>query len=900
MHMLNKKKHFSQKINFFISLLFFILSLFALSLNLAHATGNTIYVDDDNEGGTENGLAWATAYGTITEGIADTRFKDSTGNTVLVKAGTYNEIVTLTSVHAGESGAPNIIQANPGDTPIVDAQDTRNQGFNVGFSGGSADYITIDGFEVKNATTYGNIFVYSSQNVTIKNNTVHDSGGAGIYATVNSHNIIAQDNTVYNINNASVAPYGIYLQRSNNAVASGNTVYNIKGSGIECENASAASTADNCQVYNNTVYDAGYLITLNNVQNSSAYNNTIYITDSPPAYVSNASGIILNTFFDISYPSTGNIIRDNIIYNSGGPGVWLMINSANLSDPVTANNTVRNNIVYDSLVGIFNDKGAINNNFYNNTLYNNGTGIALGDNGSVINASGSNVKNNIVSGSTIAGIDIVSTGHPTSLDYNLYYNNAVLGKWHSVDYNTLAGWQTVSSGDTNTLISDPQFLDAGNNDFHPLSTSAAINGGSDVSLTYYGAAPDIGHWQQKTTSFAMSGLASSVTAGSATSATVTVSNTDQDDTVYYGYRGTVAITSSDSNASVILPANYAFVLGDTSGVHNFSNAITLITKGSQTVTTTDSVDGTLTDNQVTTVGVSTASASLSTVSVADASLLARNTETTTITVTPKDAYENNFGTGQTVSLNTDIGSISAVVDGGNSYTATYTAPNVYSSTSATITAVANGVTLTTKPTISFTDLVPTDLSISIKNGDNTTDDRRNSLTLGATNATQMMLSNSADFSGAVWQDYATSISWKFTSGNGTKTIYVKFKNAAGDESEIVSDTIKYKSSSSKSKKNFGRTTTTTQEDTPNFSTTSLISPAANIINEAVENKDIEEKVDSLRKSLNGETDSVSQSRPNSKDQKKVGGLLIGVGSTLLAFFSIKKFIILFKTSNLIK
>ena len=46
-----------------------------------------------------------------------------------------------------------------------------------------------------------------------------------------------------------------------------------------------------------------------------------------------------------------------------------------------------------------------------------------------------------------------------------------------------------------------------------------------------------------------------------------------------------------------------------------------------------------------------------------------------------------------------------------------------------------------------------------------------------------------DFKGAVYEDYATSKSFTLSSGDGTKTIYVKFKDALGNETKTISDMI---------------------------------------------------------------------------------------------------------------
>jgi hypothetical protein len=82
----------------------------------------------------------------------------------------------------------------------------------------------------------------------------------------------------------------------------------------------------------------------------------------------------------------------------------------------------------------------------------------------------------------------------------------------------------------------------------------------------------------------VTGFPSPITAGTAGNFTVTA--TDAYGNVAAGYRGTVAITSSDGQAA--LPPNYAFTSGD-NGIHSFS--ATLKTAGSQSLTVTDTASG---------------------------------------------------------------------------------------------------------------------------------------------------------------------------------------------------------------------------------------------------------------------------------------------------------------------
>ena len=84
---------------------------------------------------------------------------------------------------------------------------------------------------------------------------------------------------------------------------------------------------------------------------------------------------------------------------------------------------------------------------------------------------------------------------------------------------------------------------------------------------------------------------------------------------------------------------------------------------------------------------------------------------------------------------------------------------------------------------------PEVVSFSINSGTSSSASR--SVTLNNTctgSPTQYMPSESSSFSGASWQTYSTAPSFTLSSGNGTKTVYFKVKNAAG-ESGTVSDTI---------------------------------------------------------------------------------------------------------------
>jgi hypothetical protein len=67
-----------------------------------------------------------------------------------------------------------------------------------------------------------------------------------------------------------------------------------------------------------------------------------------------------------------------------------------------------------------------------------------------------------------------------------------------------------------------------------------------------------------------------------------------------GYTGTVTFSSSDGDPAVVLPSDYTFTVAD-AGTVVFPGGATLITEGDQTITATDTSDGTITGTATVTV-----------------------------------------------------------------------------------------------------------------------------------------------------------------------------------------------------------------------------------------------------------------------------------------------------------
>jgi len=89
-------------------------------------------------------------------------------------------------------------------------------------------------------------------------------------------------------------------------------------------------------------------------------------------------------------------------------------------------------------------------------------------------------------------------------------------------------------------------------------------------------------------------------------------------------------------------------------------------------------------------------------------------------------------------------------------------------------------------------------SVTINDGASRTRSRSVTLRLSATDpspgsrVSQMRISNTlSGLSSASWEAYSTTKAWSLSSGQGTKTVYVRYRDGAGNESAVVTDTIRY-------------------------------------------------------------------------------------------------------------
>jgi uncharacterized protein YaiE (UPF0345 family) len=130
-----------------------------------------------------------------------------------------------------------------------------------------------------------------------------------------------------------------------------------------------------------------------------------------------------------------------------------------------------------------------------------------------------------------------------------------------------------------------------------LAGSPAIDAGDPAQLgvadqrgVVRSGGVNIGAYQASASAFVLA-VPGTVAAG--TPFDVTVKAVDTFGQTALGYRGTVAFSATDTNPAVVLPANYTFTAAD-AGLHTIMGGATLVTAGSQTLTTIDPTTSSIT------------------------------------------------------------------------------------------------------------------------------------------------------------------------------------------------------------------------------------------------------------------------------------------------------------------
>ncbi len=440
------------------------------------------------------------------------------GDTVCVRAGSYNEVLTLTR-SGSPAGGEIVFQAYPGETARID---------------GTGLVVPDDQW--------------------------------GLVTLLNVSHVAVRDFEIANFSTAStsVVPIGIYITGAGTGIRIvGNHVHDIRTTaagcaanafGLKVDGTSATASINQLTITGNELNDlvlgcSESLSLDGNVEFWSITDNLVHDTNNigigaigfegiapDPAVDRARDGVISgNTVYNITSfgnSAYGNIYAANGIYVDGGTRIIVERNLVHHVDigieaasehagRNTSFVTVRNNVVhtnnsagisiggYDASVG-----GSDNCVIVNNTLFRNDASMTgSGEFQIQYHASANLFVGNIVYANAQGLLVNAFTGDtatPAGLDHNLYFADGI-GRswvWKGVTHTSLAGYRTTAGQDANALEANPLFVDPAIPTLRVSPQSPAVGAGSNLGPTVVGTIDfagqprllgpgiDIGAWEQ--------------------------------------------------------------------------------------------------------------------------------------------------------------------------------------------------------------------------------------------------------------------------------------------------------------------------------------------------------------------------------------------------------------------
>jgi len=269
----------------------------------------------------------------------------STGDTLLVKAGVYNELIEIIS-------RPDhlTLKAFPGDTPVIDGTGLITSTGIVTIR--NTQYLTIEGFEIAHTTAH--------------------TGGYGLYAYRSIDNLTLKNLTIHDINKGGLLLNGCYTHNGNATTPLNGSVTNV--------------IIDSCEIYDtNRIIPSNELLSLMRVKevevkNSKFHDPGLNPLDRPAEVPSTLIG---KDCVDIKNGCANIFFHDNECFGSGyeygnglsgtcWDGIYIDCFGENQD-----NIKVYNNYFHDSRAGVqlgcesgtyanLTDVDIFNNVFYNN------------------------------------------------------------------------------------------------------------------------------------------------------------------------------------------------------------------------------------------------------------------------------------------------------------------------------------------------------------------------------------------------------------------------------------------------------------------------------------------------------------------------------------------------------
>ena len=392
--------------------------------------------------------------------INDVKAVLRTGDTVLIKSGTYHETVDFWHVPAG-TGGRTTIRAAAGEHPIVDGDGTDS----FVLQAGESPNLTFQDLTIRNGGT-GISFYQTDGGQVI--GCVTEATGGSVSFYFSSHGYVAD----------STLEGSVSGKASDGTILENNEIYGSAAEGITLH-----ADSKNCRYSHNVVHDnTSVNIYLDSISNTVVDGNLVYMT----------------------LPTTKETV-----------GIMLADESyANVTSPKLANLTITNNLVFDNESGIrfwdgdFPGQSALVNVLIaHNTVLDNATTAIKWDAGPHQNA---RVSNNIFAGQTGKQLLLLQANSTTgiTLDHNLWFLGGVDEPflWGSRVYDH-AAWIAATSQGAGDVLGEPQLAGAWGlpaTNLKPTAGSPAVDRGAalaEVTTDFAGAprpagtAPDLGAFE---------------------------------------------------------------------------------------------------------------------------------------------------------------------------------------------------------------------------------------------------------------------------------------------------------------------------------------------------------------------------------------------------------------------
>lgn len=397
-------------------------------------TGTTYYVNP--AGNDANAGTAAAPWKTLAKATSTAK----AGSTVIVQAGTYNEVL-----RPSISGTSSALITFKSET-------ARGAKITSGVDLSSADYVRADGFDITNPTAEAyavTVQAYSStahgHGVQIANNYIHDGGGHAVWAC-NVTDLLIENNEMYNNYHDGIIVTGA-SRNNQNVTIRGNYIHHNGQDGIHPEGNnfliennriddqySTAQHQDGLEIYG----PINGMVIRNNIISDTTQNIYVSAENYAGSYIRNVE-ILGNLVFARNNPNLGK-------------GIFVVGNTADVTNIRVEGNT----FAYVAM-NPFTDAYASSSSCY---------------------ISGLTVRNNIF---YMCDMSLGLT-NPATIDYNIHYYPSYFDIVNNggTYYTSLTALSSATGFETHGLQVDPLFVNAAARDFHLTSSSPAINKGITV------------------------------------------------------------------------------------------------------------------------------------------------------------------------------------------------------------------------------------------------------------------------------------------------------------------------------------------------------------------------------------------------------------------------------------